>query len=87
MQHEALHAYDQLYLNARDDIRADVMSLMDPEPEIWHGGKTWAKFPFECYAVYGSAALFNIAKPVYANLLSRKIAVSNFPDLRDLLLS
>lgn len=84
IQHEGFHAYDDLYMN--DVMKDQVMDLMVPEPVFWTQGKTWSKFPFECAAVYGSAALFDIVKPVYANLLDRKIPRTKFTELKAILL-
>ena len=83
--HGGVHAYDELYMTL--EMRADAMALMDPEPAAWFGGRAWSRFPYECNAVYGSAALFNLTKPVYKNLLDRHVASVDWPELKAILLS
>jgi hypothetical protein len=71
IQHEGMHAFDS---HAMDEAkRAEVMALMAPKPLKWTSGRYWGKYPYECYAVFGSAALFGIVYPPYATLLDRKI--------------
>ena len=84
--HEIDHAYDELYLNDHPEIREAVMEKMHPVPVAWLQGRVWAKYPYECYAVHASGALFGI-KPAYKKLLSRQIYTADYPAIRAALLS
>jgi len=83
--HGCMHAYDELYLTA--ETRAEVMALMDPQPEVWLQGRAWSKYPYECYSVYGSQAVFDLPKPVYKKLLARHVEAADLPTLKALLLA
>lgn len=85
IQHEGFHAYDDLYMSL--EMKSAVMELMVPEPVSWTQGKTWSKFPFECAAVFGSAALFDMLKPPYVSLLDRKIPKTKWAELKAILLA
>ena len=73
IQHEFMHAYDEIYLSDHPEIRKACMELMHPKPDqwFWPKGTAWGTLTYECYCVYGSAALFDILRPPYSDLLNR----------------
>jgi hypothetical protein len=82
LQHGLVHALHEIH--TPPEAKAEMCELMHPRPEAWLQGGAWSKYPYECATVYGSAVLFGIAKPVYKNLLDRRIWTADWPRLREL---
>lgn len=83
--HEACHVLDEDWLT--QDQRRDLMALMLPLPKRWYdqfiAGKKvkYKALPSECFAVYGSAALFGFKKPAYKSLFVRRVPETKWADL------
>jgi hypothetical protein len=82
LAHELCHFLDADWLTRSQ--RVEIMALMTPRPNGWSdeviAGKRhpYTGEPFECFAVYASAAVFGYRRPAYARLYDRKIAAEQF---------
>lgn len=88
--HEAVHVLDEDWLTQAQ--RSDLLTLMTPLPKRWYdqliaGRKVKYKaLPSECFAVYGSAALFGYRKPAYRSLFVRRVPEAKWPTLAEMAL-
>ncbi len=85
LAHELCHFLDADWLTRSQ--RVEIMALMTPRPNGWSdeviAGKRhpYTGEPFECFAVYASAAVFGYRRPAYARLYDRKIAADKWQQL------
>jgi hypothetical protein len=89
--HELVHTLQDDWFTSYH--RKALLPYLRPEPDNWRdpniGGKYvgYEALPYECIAVWGSAALFNWDRPAYSTLYKRKIAAADWPEVKTIMVA